>query len=241
MPKNTLNFIVDVLLLLAMLTMAGTGLLLYFVLPPGSRGGAGLALWNLDRHEWGDVHFWSAMALLGLLTLHVVLHWDWVCLTVCGWISPESRQQHKPGAARRALYGLVFVTILAGAVAGFLTVGSAGVTRGGSHETQGKARGYRGGRDSPLPTTADGGQADTARQREHAGRAAGDQIRGSMTLAEVADLAGLSVERLRQALGLPEDAPADEQLGRLRQRYGFQMSDVRRIVDEHGDESQTPP
>jgi len=57
--------------------MAGTGLLLAFRLPPGSRGGRGLSAWGLARHEWGDWHTWLCYAFLALILAHLALHWRW--------------------------------------------------------------------------------------------------------------------------------------------------------------------
>ena len=58
--------------------MAGTGLLLAFRLPPGSRGGAGLTAMGWGRHDWGDVHTWLSYAFLALITAHLALHWRWL-------------------------------------------------------------------------------------------------------------------------------------------------------------------
>lgn len=30
-----------------------------------------------DRHEWGDLHSWLSYAFLGLIVLHMALHWRW--------------------------------------------------------------------------------------------------------------------------------------------------------------------
>jgi hypothetical protein len=60
--------------------MAATGYILRFPLPPGSN--KSLSLWGLTRHQWGDVHFWVSLALLGVILLHVVLHWQWVVITM---------------------------------------------------------------------------------------------------------------------------------------------------------------
>ena len=57
--------------------MTGTGLLLTYRLPPGSRGGRGLSALGWTRHEWGDLHFWISIAFLVLLLIHLVLHWRW--------------------------------------------------------------------------------------------------------------------------------------------------------------------
>jgi hypothetical protein len=57
--------------------LTGTGLLLAYRLPPGSRGGHGLSALGWTRHEWGDLHFWISIAFLILLTVHLALHWRW--------------------------------------------------------------------------------------------------------------------------------------------------------------------
>ncbi|MHC4142953.1 MAG: DUF4405 domain-containing protein [Planctomycetota bacterium] len=80
MRKNTVNFLVDLATLLAILAMTGTGLILKYSLPPGS-GGRGLVLWGLGRHDWGGIHFWIAVGLGLLLVVHLVLHWPWVVAT----------------------------------------------------------------------------------------------------------------------------------------------------------------
>lgn len=57
--------------------LAGTGLLMSFRLPPGSRGGRGLSALGWGRHDWGDLHMWLAYGFLALLVLHLALHWRW--------------------------------------------------------------------------------------------------------------------------------------------------------------------
>lgn len=57
--------------------LTGTGLLLAYRLPPGSRGGRGLSALGWSRHEWGDLHFWISLAFLVLLLIHLALHWRW--------------------------------------------------------------------------------------------------------------------------------------------------------------------
>lgn len=57
--------------------LAGTGLLLAWRLPPGSRGGRGLSVLGWGRHDWGDLHTWLAFAFLILIVVHLALHWRW--------------------------------------------------------------------------------------------------------------------------------------------------------------------
>lgn len=58
--------------------LLGTGLLLKYRLPPGSRGGRGMEALGLDRHQWGDVHFWIALAVAALVIIHLVQNWAWL-------------------------------------------------------------------------------------------------------------------------------------------------------------------
>lgn len=94
MKRVWLNFWVDLAMFAAMAAAAGIGLVLKYVLPPGSGGGRGfrggrglsdgpgadgaLLLLGLTRHEWGDIHFYVSLVLVALLAAHIVLHWTWI-------------------------------------------------------------------------------------------------------------------------------------------------------------------
>lgn len=82
MKKAHLNFVIDAVAFVALVLLASTGLLMHYVLPPGS--GHFSALWGMDRHEWGQLHFWMAVVLVVCLGLHLTLHWRWVVCVVKG-------------------------------------------------------------------------------------------------------------------------------------------------------------
>jgi hypothetical protein len=91
--KPLIVFWVDALIAVLFTTLLATGSIMKWVLPPGS-GGGGLgrgwrggrggqvheisSFWDMTRHEWGDVHFWIAMALVSGIVLHLLLHWNWL-------------------------------------------------------------------------------------------------------------------------------------------------------------------
>jgi hypothetical protein len=75
--RKGLPRVLNAMLWLVFCGMAGTGLLLAFQLPPGSRGGHGLSALGLSRHEWGDFHTWLSYAFLALTITHLALHWRW--------------------------------------------------------------------------------------------------------------------------------------------------------------------
>lgn len=66
--------------------IAVIGFIIKYVLPPGVGGGRGHGpadyLLGMNRHDWGDVHFWIALFLLSLLILHLILHWNWIVCRV---------------------------------------------------------------------------------------------------------------------------------------------------------------
>ena len=83
MRKVMQNIWIDLLSLLSLLGLLGSGIVMYLVLPPGSRlppgtPRGGREFWGLDRHEWGDWHFYIAVAFCALILLHLVLHLPWI-------------------------------------------------------------------------------------------------------------------------------------------------------------------
>ncbi len=85
-----------------------TGALVRYVLPVGS--GHTRALWGLDRHGWGHVHFWIAIAFCVATVVHVVLHWGWITCVV-RW---DTRGRSK-GRAVLALIAVIALLALAAA------------------------------------------------------------------------------------------------------------------------------
>lgn len=76
--KKTIRVLTDILMFLSMCFLAGTGLLIHYRLVPGFRGGHGLALLGLTRHEWGTYHLWAAYLLLFLVIVHLALNFAFI-------------------------------------------------------------------------------------------------------------------------------------------------------------------
>lgn len=110
MKRTTVNLILDGLAALLMMGLVCTGIILRFALPPGSNKDR--SLWELGRHQWGDVHFWLAVALLLVVLLHVANHWTWVVAVTIG-------RKSKASYRTRWFSGVVFLVVLTGLVAGF--------------------------------------------------------------------------------------------------------------------------
>lgn len=75
MKKSDLNFAIDFAALVAFIFLLSTGFLIYFILPAGS---GQLEIWGLNRHGWGEIHFWIAVSFLLVIGIHFVLHWKWI-------------------------------------------------------------------------------------------------------------------------------------------------------------------
>jgi hypothetical protein len=87
----------------------------------------------MNRHDWGDVHFWLAVAVGAVVLVHLALHWNWICGFIRqhvgrgGTAANVSRWNH--------LYGVVTLLLIAGVVGGFLCLAQRSVAElpGGEH------------------------------------------------------------------------------------------------------------
>lgn len=232
MRNSTLNYLVDFITFLLVVTLAATGLILEFVLPPGSGGrgeGAAGVLLNWTRHDWGDLHFYIACGLSGLLVLHLALHWSWICAITQKLVtSPRTAGTagHTP-RPRRSAYGVGFLLVLAGFFGGVTWLGMANVPTRNS-----RPLGSGGPRIASMINAGNPGGNDVARSRPGGTvHNAESNIRGSTTLAEAAASCGATVAGLRAALNLPDSVEPDERLGRLRRQHGLTISDAREAVE----------
>lgn len=226
MRKSTLNPLVDLSALLAILLLVGTGLILRFSMPPGS-GGRGLQLWDLGRHDWGTVHFWIAVVLAATIILHLVLHWPWVCGTSRRLLSRASCRTGRPTVRALSLSCVSFLVVVIGGAVGFLILANASVS-----ESAERAREHAHEKETgQMEVTKSGSVPGGGASAEHG--EAPRLIRGSMTLAEVERETGVPAARLIAVLDLPEQTSLDARLGRLCEANALEMEAVRsRIIEE---------
>jgi len=84
MKKWFVNYVLFVFLLLLGLIQAISGFLLWLVIPGGHRGfGFGQVtgdfLWS--RYTWIEIHDWTAVLLVGVVIIHIIIHWKWIIST----------------------------------------------------------------------------------------------------------------------------------------------------------------
>lgn len=210
MSRVKLNALIDVVAFAAMAMLFSTGLILQYLLPPGSGGlegrgtGRGAAeqhvslLWGWSRHEWGQVHYWIAGALAAILALHLALHWKWIVCTLRGVHGEASGRRFGIGVL--SLIGLILLAMLP------LLSPTRKITRGELRQST----------DAAAATPAETKQTEES-----------EELRGSMAVAEFAEKAGLSIPELLRKLGLPEDTLPDERMGRLLRQHNMTMNEAR--------------
>jgi hypothetical protein len=223
MKRTAVNMVVDAAAFVAFVLLVSTGLLVRYQLPPGSgdptRGGLGRGamsrpitlLWGLSRHQWGDIHYWIALALVAILAVHLVVHWKWI---VC-----VARGQKTDASGLRLGLGAVGLAAVALFALMPLLSGTQSVPRSvlWQETTRGEA--------------ATGGEQGDNLSGRQGQRGGGGSLRGSMTLREAADEYQVPVAVAAQRLGLPEDVSPEARLGQLGQQYGFRMGDARRALE----------
>jgi Domain of unknown function (DUF4405) len=218
MTRTTLNAIVDAVAYAGIVVLATTGLMLRYQMPPGSGGlhgmgsGAGAGsrpvtvVWGLSRHEWGTVHYWIALVLMGVLAVHLLLHWKWIVCILRG----KPHTDVSGGRFALGIAGLVLVTLLAAAP--LLTPA----------QTSPRSEFFE------RPSGVKQGEIGNSETDDKSSDA--ESIRGFMTLDEVARQSGVPVSDILERLDLPRDTAPSEQVGRLLRAHGSEMSDLRRAV-----------
>ncbi|MEW6386038.1 MAG: DUF4405 domain-containing protein [Thermodesulfobacteriota bacterium] len=111
MDKGKLNFVIDALMFLCLMGIAGLGFLMKYVLLPGREarmkygGPVELSWLGWDRHDWGQIHLYLAFFLLGLLLLHIILDWQ-VILGLWEKLIPNPRMR------TRIAFAFLLITVL---------------------------------------------------------------------------------------------------------------------------------
>lgn len=112
MRRSRLNVAVDAIAFAGFVFLTASGVVMRFLLPPGS--GHRMGIWGLNRHDWGSLHYWTAVVLLSVLSVHVLLHWKWI-------VSSVRDERHELSGARLALGLIGLLAILALAAAPLLS------------------------------------------------------------------------------------------------------------------------
>ena len=220
--KAKFNFVVDALMFICMMAIAGLAFLMKFILIPGKERWAKygesveLSLLGMDRHEWGTIHLTIGFLLLGLLALHIILHWK-VILGLFQKLIDNQKARWITASAFVVVSSLLLIAPLA-ARPDIQEVG-----RGRSAQ-MGSTNAACGG--CPEIFAHDTGHRTNDRM----------EIKGFMTLAEVSEKHDIPIPCLKTHLGIPASVTDTENLGRLKKTYDFTMSDVAGVIAKYREE-----
>ncbi len=211
MSKPKWNYLVDVMMFTVMGGMIFIGVLMAWFLSSGPVSDETTKyVWGLHRHQWGDIHMILSFVFVGLLLLHIILHWSWI-----------------KGSTRKLLRSpamLVLILLLPALV--ILVSWTLTEKDSPAYAEYGRGAGARMGRiGGPLPPPV---AEDVAVKKPQPKKV---EINGRMSLRDIEKATGIPARKLADELGLPEDAPLDQNLGRMRRVYDFQIEQVRELIN----------
>jgi len=235
MKESDWRYLVDALLFICLIGMVFVGVLLGLVLSEGpvSSGGSKYFL-GLHRHQWGDIHAYLSIAFVVLMVVHLVLSWK--------WIKAKTRQIFKRGAtpALVSIAALPFAVLLLFWVgtpkdaASFRSYGVGAGERGVIPRAQRseaplfveKTVRHNDIRSSKHPTEQ-AVEPEHSQEDKHHVQLGSVTITGRQTLRNLESATAIPAGEIIKRMGLPEETPVDETLGRLRRLYGFEIQQVR--------------
>jgi Domain of unknown function (DUF4405) len=221
LKRPQINFIIDSIALSAFVFLTTTGILMRYILPPGS--GHFTTIWGLDRHQWGTIHFWLSIVLFGVLALHLILHWKWIVCVLTG----KPRQE----SGYRAVLGFTsLIIVLALSISPLVQekeVSSINQTRGLPNNNSEVKK------DS-IFAKPEAAQKIILPAHEYEDLL----VKGSMTLNEAANSSGVPLKYLLKELNLPSSLTGNERLGQLKRQFGFELNRVREIILKYKESQQ---
>lgn len=113
--RSRLNLLVDLLATLCLLAMIASGYALWFALPPGSERTH--SLWGVVRSDWGRLHAYASLGLVGLLALHLALHWRWLVAQLCARRGLHDWRERHPHLASAAAGAILLLPLIGFALA----------------------------------------------------------------------------------------------------------------------------
>ena len=212
MTRPNWNYLVDVVMFSLMGAMIFIGVLMVFFLASGPvLDESSKYVWDLHRHQWGDIHMILSFVFTGFFLIHLLLHWSWI-----------------KGATRKLLRTpatLILILLLPALVV--LVAWSVSEKDSPAYAEYGRGARARFGRIEEPPPPPPG--EEVAVKKEQPRKV---EINGRMSLQDIEKATGIKAQKIADGLGLPKDAPLDQNLGRLRRVYNFQIEQVRDLINK---------
>jgi len=254
--KPKINLIIDTIMFLDLMAVAGLGFLMKYILLPGYKVNeiygtdTELFFWGLDRHQWGGIHLYLALFMVFLLMWHIILHWSSIVNIF--------RQMIKVRTVRIIIASIVVILSLFFALSPFFVNPEIAPlqrkhNRNRIPERYGTYPGNLNNEtynNTRLPDTLAVPQKansqdipaiiplaepkQTTDSHLHHNQV---NIDGTMTLRDISVRYNVSIEELARVINVPVES-ANERLGRLKKRYGFEMNDLRSFIAGRSDNNK---
>lgn len=230
--KTKINLVIDAIMLILLMAIAGFGFLIKYVLVPGFKrnalynGDVELYYMGLERHEWGSIHLWLSFVFLALMILHIILHWKMITCIF---------RQMVTGKISRIVIA-VFTGLLAifFALAPFFVKPEV-VPFQVKHTHKHNIEKPLDETDSTKILVNKTENQSTERlhknweENNHKHSHDALEIYGYMTLSDAAHKYSVPITELTGALSIPS-GQSSEKIGRLKKIYGFEMEELKDVI-----------
>ncbi|MBN2213620.1 MAG: DUF4405 domain-containing protein [Bacteroidales bacterium] len=233
--KTKINLVIDAMMLLVLMAIAGLGFLIKYVLIPGYKRNAKypedveLYYMGLTRHEWGRIHLILGFILLFLLLLHIILHWNTIVCIFRNMFSNEAIRRFTA-----VFFGMVCLLFLLAPLVmkpEVVSLSRNHIHRKALYQFPEKkpvnGHGNEPAQMKEQQLIEDVNKGRTEKSTEH--RQSEIEIYGHMSLNEIAARYNVDVTALAETLNIPS-SQSDSRIGRLKKQYGFRNSEIREVI-----------
>ena len=228
MNKSKYNFVIDSLMFICLTAMIGIGLLIKYILLPGKErwivygDNVDLHFLGSDRHGWGTIHMIIGFVLLGLLILHIILHWKIIMILCYKLIKNKS--------ARKVITTvLIIVCALLITFPFFINPDRQEHRLNQKHNVSLQSNSEK----QKINSENQNYDLNNVSDKKHHHSKTSIEVKGYMELSEVASKYNVPCSYLKKNLGIPQSTSDDQKLGWLRKKYDFKMSEVELIVEKY--------
>jgi len=234
--KAKVNLVIDAIMLILLMTIAGLGFLIKYVLLPGYKrnalydGDIELYYLGLSRHEWGNIHLWLGIVFLAFMILHIILHWKMI---TCIFRKMICRKSYRIIISTSIGMATIFFAI----IPFFLDPEISPFQE--KHLNSSSNNDFVVGEEIDDYLVSSGRSADVNnvesglhKKQEIHSHGQHDielEVNGNMTLNEVVEKYSVPLPQLTDALNVPL-SQSYERIGRLKRHYGFDMEELRNKI-----------
>jgi len=242
--KSKLNLSIDILMFILLLSMAGIGFLMKYVVVSGEVRNVkygnyvDLEFFGLTRHQWGSIHLILSIIFLVLIVLHIILHWKFI-VSIFKCIFPLLFLRYAV-AAFIVIFGVIALTspfMLEPEKVAFvpqyrnryiIPASENKLQQGRNKEVITNEKHNEADKADP-PSIIQENQRSTTDEGHHNSEYDEYEVYGYNTLQDVAVRYNVPASVICRDLKIPENK-SGEKLGWLRKQYGFTMTDVRKSI-----------